>query len=99
MKLYYNPYACSLAVLIAAQEASIDLDLIQVDIMKDPHTLVDGSDYLDVNAKNYVPALVIANGELLTEVAVICGTSPTCSPRPGLRQRRAAGLASGCRKR
>lgn len=71
MKLYFNPYACSLAVLIAAQEARIDLDLIEVDILKDPHTLADGGLYTGVNAKNYVPALVAANGELLTEVSVI----------------------------
>lgn len=71
MKLYFNPYACSLAVLIAAQEVRIDLDLIEVDILKDPHTLADGSLYAGVNAKNYVPALVAANGELLTEVSVI----------------------------
>jgi glutathione S-transferase len=71
MKLYYNPYACSLAVLIAAQEIRIDLDLIEVDILNDPHTLADGSNYLAVNNKNYVPALVAANGELLTEVSVI----------------------------
>ena len=84
MKLYYNPYACSLAVLIAAQEAHIDLDLIQVDIMKDPHTLTDGSDYLDVNAKNYVPALVAANGELLTEVSVILQYLADLRPETGL---------------
>jgi glutathione S-transferase len=71
MKLYFNPYACSLAVLIAAREAKIDLDLIEVDILKDPHTLIDGSAYADLNAKNYVPALVAANGQLLTEVSVI----------------------------
>ena len=71
MKLYFNPYACSLAVLIAAQEAKLDLELIEVDILKDPHTLLDGSDFAPINAKNYVPALVAANGELLTEVSVI----------------------------
>lgn len=71
MKLYFNPYACSLAVLIVAREARIDLDLIEVDILKDPHTLADGSNYAAVSAKNYVPALIAANGELLTEVSVI----------------------------
>ena len=71
MKLYYNPYACSLAVLIAATEAHIELELIEVDILKDPHTLADGSDYAEINPKNYVPALVAANTELLTEVSAI----------------------------
>lgn len=71
MKLYFNPYACSLAVLITAAEAHIELDLVEVDILKDPHTLVDGSDYSAINPKNYVPALVAANTQLLTEVSVI----------------------------
>jgi glutathione S-transferase len=71
MKLYFNPYACSLAALITAAEAHIELDLVEVDILKDPHTLVDGSDYSAINPKNYVPALVAANTQLLTEVSVI----------------------------
>lgn len=71
MKLYFNPYACSLAVLIAATEAHIELDLVEVDILKDPHTLIDGSDYSDINPKNYVPALITANTEMLTEVSAI----------------------------
>ena len=32
MKLYYNPYGCSLAVMIAAAEAKLPLDLVFVDI-------------------------------------------------------------------
>lgn len=71
MRLYFNPYACSLAVLIVATEANIELDLVEVDIMSDPHTLADGSDYAGINAKNYVPALVAANSQLLTEVSAI----------------------------
>lgn len=71
MRLYFNPYACSLAVLIVATEANIELELAEVDIMRDPHTLADGSDYAGTNAKNYVPALVAANSELLTEVSAI----------------------------
>jgi glutathione S-transferase len=71
MKLYFNPYACSLAPLIAATEAGIHLDLEPVDIMKDPHTLADGSDYVAVTGKNYVPLLELDTGEQLTEVSVI----------------------------
>jgi hypothetical protein len=36
--------ACSLAALIVANEAGIDLDLIKVDIYHTPHTLPAGSD-------------------------------------------------------
>ena len=71
MKLYYNPHACSLAVVILAAEAGIRLELAEVDILKDPHTLADGSDFATINPKGYVPMLELDNGERLTEVAVI----------------------------
>ena len=71
MKLYYNPYACSLAVVILAAEAGIPLELVEVDILTDPHTLADGSDFTAINPKAYVPMLELDNGERLTEVAVI----------------------------
>ena len=71
MKLYYNPYACSLAPTIAAAELGIDLNLVFVDILKDPHRLVDGIDYRVINARNYIPMLELDNGQRMTEVAVI----------------------------
>ncbi len=71
MQLYFSPNTCSLAVVIAATEAGIDLDLIAVDIMQDPHRLNDRSDYAALNPKNYVPMLVLDSGETLTEVQVI----------------------------
>lgn len=71
MKLYYHPWACSLAPAIAAAEAGVALDLVHVDILKDPHTLPDGSLYSKINPRHYVPLLVGENGELLSEVAAI----------------------------
>lgn len=71
MKLYYNPYACSLAPLIAATELGLDLDVVFVDILKDPHTLIDGTDYSAIQPRNYVPMLELDNGRRMTEVAVI----------------------------
>ena len=68
MKLYYHPGACSLAVHIALIEAGL------------PHTLVginrekrtsDGQDYLTVNPKGFVPALVLDDGTVLTEALAI----------------------------
>jgi glutathione S-transferase len=84
MKLYFNPYACSLAPLIAATEAGIPLDLVPVDIMRDPHTLADGSDYIAVNEKNYVPLLELDSGERLTEVSVILQVLADTRPETGL---------------
>jgi glutathione S-transferase len=71
MKLYYHPWACSLAPVIVAAEAGIALDLVYVDILSEPHTLLDGTLYSTVNARHYVPLLVRENGEPLTEVAAI----------------------------
>lgn len=71
MKLFYNPVGCSLAVVIAAAEGLIPLDLEYVDILKDPHRLADGSLYSLINERNYVPLLQLDNGEYLSEVAVI----------------------------
>ena len=51
MKLYYGVNACSLATLIAANEAGIPLDLVKVDIDHTPHTLPDGSGYAAINPK------------------------------------------------
>ena len=70
MKLYYGVNACSLAVLIAATEAGISLDLVKVDIYHAPHTLPDGSDYAAINPKLYVPVLEFDDGSRLTELAV-----------------------------
>ena len=71
MKLYYNPYGCSLAVTIAAAEAKLPLDLVFVDILGDPHSLADGSDYSLINPRNYVPLLELESGEQISEVAAI----------------------------
>lgn len=84
MKLYYNPYGCSLAVVIAALEAGIELELEWVDIVSDPHRLSDGSTYRPINPKDYVPALVRDDDTLLTEVAVILQYLGDLAPASGL---------------
>lgn len=84
MQLYYHQWACSLAPLIAATEAGIDLDLVHVDIIKEPHVLKDGSPYEPINPKLYVPALRLEDGSLLTEVAVILQYLADRAPEAGL---------------
>ena len=71
MQLYYHPYGCSLAPAIVAAEAGIALDFVHVDILGAPHTLADGTNYLDINARNYVPLLILDDGTEVSEVAVI----------------------------
>jgi len=70
MKLYYAPWACSLADHIALEEAGMAYDLERVDL-KTKRT-ESGSDLVAVNPKGYVPVLVLDGGEILTEnVAVL----------------------------
>ena len=71
MKLYCNPYACSLAPAIVAAEAGTALDYVFVDILTEPHRLADGTDYATLNPRNYVPLLELDTGERISEVAVI----------------------------
>ena len=65
MKLYYSPGACSLSPHIALREAGIPFEVEKVNLkVKRTET---GIDYDTINPKSYVPALVMNNGELLTE--------------------------------
>ena len=67
MKLYYAPGACSLAVHIALREIGQTFDAVAVDLAK--HTLPDGSSYLDVSPRGYVPLLQLDDGSRHTEAA------------------------------
>jgi glutathione S-transferase len=69
VKLYYAPGACSLSPHIALLEAGLPYDLVKVDLRA--KKLENGDDYLKVNPKGQVPALVLDNGELVTEGPVI----------------------------
>jgi glutathione S-transferase len=65
MKLYCIPGASSLFPHITLREAGLEFELIKVD----EHTKLteDGKDYRDVNPLGFVPALVLADGTVLTE--------------------------------
>jgi glutathione S-transferase len=69
MKLYYAPGACSLSPHIALLEAGLPYDLVKVDLRA--KKLENGDDFLKVNPKGQVPALVLDSGELITEGPVI----------------------------
>lgn len=69
MKLYYSKGACSLASRIIINELGLNSEFESVDLKaKKTQT---GANYLDINAKGSVPALLLDNNELLTENAVI----------------------------
>lgn len=65
MKLYYSPGACSLAAHIALHEVGTPFDSESVDLKT--KTTVSGADFDAVTIKGYVPALVLDDGDLVTE--------------------------------
>lgn len=69
MKLYYSKGACSLAVRIIIHELNLNAEFISVDLKtkKTEH----GEDFISINHKNSVAALVLDSGEVLTENVVI----------------------------
>lgn len=69
MKLYYSPAACSLAVHIALREAGIAAQLVSVDLAS--HRLADGSDYLDIQPRGYVPLLELDDGSRHGEASAL----------------------------
>jgi glutathione S-transferase len=82
MKLYYAPGACSLSPHIVSREAGIPLELQKVST-KDK-TMEGGGDYWQVNAKGYVPALDLGNGQVLTEGPAIVQYLADQKPESGL---------------
>ncbi|CRY71340.1 glutathione transferase GstA [Yersinia pseudotuberculosis] len=70
MKLFYKPGACSLSPHIVLREAGLDFSIERVDLVtKKTET---GADYLSINPKGQIPALVLDDGSLLTEgVAIV----------------------------
>lgn len=96
MRLYYAPLACSLADHIALHEAGADLDLVRVDMRS--KLTETGQDFHQISTKGYVPALVLPDGQILTEnIAVLdwlSGHFPVLEPQgPMGRSRQLEALA------
>jgi glutathione S-transferase len=69
MKLYYYEDACSRAPHIILRELGLAPTLVAVDTKS--RTAADGVNFASLNPKGYVPALVLENGEVLTETIAV----------------------------
>ena len=67
LTLYYAPGTCALATHIALEEAGAEYDTVRVDFSKAEQR---GADYLKINPKGRVPALVTEHG-VLTETPAL----------------------------
>lgn len=85
MKLFYTPGACSQSPHIALREAGLAFDLVKVDLRA--KKTEGGDDFAAINPKGYVPALLLDNGQLLTEgpaiVQYIADQAPAKNLAPG----------------
>ncbi len=82
MKLYYSPGACSLSPHIVLREAGFDFSIERVNLRN--RQTESGQDFAEINPKGYVPALVLDNGELLTEGPAIVQYLADQAPEKGL---------------
>ncbi len=65
MKLYYSPGACSLSPHIVLHESGLAFEAICAPTKT--KKLPDGSDYLAINPRGYVPLLELDDGQRMTE--------------------------------
>lgn len=82
MKLFYTPGACSLSPHIVLCELGLPHQLVKVDLAT--MQTEDGCDFLSINPKGYIPALLLDSGELLTEGPAIVQYLADLKPESGL---------------
>ena len=91
MKLFISPGACSLAPHIALREIGANFKTVKVDL--GTRKTETGDDFIAVNSTGKVPALMLENGEILTENPAILlyiadqGSQAGLVPREGSSER------------
>ena len=89
MKLYFIPFACSLATRIAINEAELDADFVQV---VPDGALPDGRAFTDISPMGYVPAMEAGSVTLTEGPAVLTyiadlAAEGVLAPAPYTRER------------
>jgi glutathione S-transferase len=79
MKLYSAPGFSSLADHVALIEAGVTFDLVKVDF--ETKRMDTGGNFLEINPKGQVPALLFDDGDLLTENVAILAWAADREPR------------------
>lgn len=82
MKLYYKTGACSLAARIVLHEVGQAYEAVKVDTATGRDET--GADFTAVNPNNYVPALELDKGEVLTENVAILEYLAETHPAAGI---------------
>lgn len=82
MKLFYKTGACSLATHIVLHELDLPFEIESVDTTA--KTTASGRDFLQINPDGYVPAVELADGNVLTEGAAILQYLADRHPDAGL---------------
>ena len=91
MKLYYVPGVCSLAPHIVLREMGAEFQLDKLD--RKTRITESGVSFTELNPKNYVPALQLDDGTVLTEGASILmyladqDGGEKVAPKPGSKER------------
>ncbi|HHL1992074.1 glutathione transferase GstA [Acinetobacter baumannii] len=65
MKLYFAPNACSLSPHIILHELGFSFELVRVN--NQTKKTSEGGNFFDINPKGYVAALILDDGQVLTE--------------------------------
>lgn len=82
MKLYYSPGACSMATHIMLHETGTPHSTEAVNLST--KQTAGGQDYRQINPKGVVPALVLDDGQMLTECAALLQYVPDQAGRSDL---------------
>lgn len=82
MKLYFAPQTCSLSPHIVLRELGLKVELVRVN--NQTKRAADGQDFCSINPKGYVAALVLDNGDVLTEGPAILQYLVDLRPEGGL---------------